>query len=88
MIPEDFVCFRFGVGKCLALSNVSKLDKYARLIKFANASNMLALYKQYQMDAIPEETATDSKLDGVPIERHDVLKELDVAPVEFKDLKL
>lgn len=100
VIPEDFFCFRFGVGVCQPLSSVGQLDKYARLVKFANENNVLELMGQYFEDETPEETSTDSELhevsiesddgltqlDGVTTEPDDVLIELDGSPVEFKDM--
>ncbi|BAF45679.1 cysteine motif gene-c4.1 [Ichnoviriform fugitivi] len=85
IIPEDFVCFRFGKGICQPLSSVDKLDKYAQLIKFANVDNVIELIGQYHEDEIPEEIATDSTLDGVPIDNDDGLTKPDGVPVERHD---
>ncbi|AHY21991.1 cysteine motif protein 6 [Diadegma semiclausum ichnovirus] len=46
-VREDFICFRFGVGKCQPLSSVDKLETYAQLMKFANATNLFRLLGQY-----------------------------------------
>ncbi|AIK25669.1 Cys1 [Hyposoter didymator ichnovirus] len=100
VIPEDFVCFRFGEGLCQPLSSIGRLDKYAQLIKFANVNNVIELMDQYYQDEIPEEPTTGSGLDEVPIERADgltypdgfttepdaVLIEPAGAPVELKDV--
>lgn len=82
VIPEDFICFRFGEGMCQPLSSVGKLDKYAQLVKFANVKNVLELIEQYHNDEIARETTTDSESDRVPIERDDGLTKPDGFTVE------
>lgn len=77
VIPEDFICFRFGEGMCQPLSSVGKLEKYAQLVKFANGNNVAKLIKQYHNYKIPGETTTDSYSNGVPIERDDGLTKPD-----------
>lgn len=76
-IPEDFICFRFGEGMCQPLSSVSKLEKYAQLVTFANGNNVPELINQYHNYKIPGETTTDSYSDGVPMERDDGLTKPD-----------
>lgn len=46
-VPEDFICFRFGLNQCQPLSSVDKLDMYAHLIKDANDTNLFKLVGQY-----------------------------------------
>ncbi|ULM71694.1 cysteine motif protein 10 [Diadegma fenestrale ichnovirus] len=83
IIPEDFICFRFGEGMCQPLSSVGKLDKYAQLVKVANVGNVLELIEQYHNDEIAkDETTTDSQSDLVPIERDDGLTMPDGFTVE------
>ncbi|AHY21993.1 cysteine motif protein 7 [Diadegma semiclausum ichnovirus] len=82
VIPEDFICFRFGVGMCQPLSSVGKLDKYAQLVKAANVRNVLELIEQYHNDETAKETTTDSQSDRVPIERDDGLTMPDGFTVE------
>lgn len=82
VIPEDFVCFRFGNGICEPLSSVGKLDKYAQLVKFANLNNVVELIDEYHEDEIPEETTTDSESDVVPIDRDDGLTQPDGVTTE------
>lgn len=86
VIPEDFVCFRFGSGLCQPLSSIGKLDEYAQLVKFATADNVLQLIGQYQGDdSNPEVTLMDSELDGIPTERDDGLTKPDDFTTEPDD---
>ncbi|BAF45703.1 cysteine motif gene-c19.1 [Ichnoviriform fugitivi] len=57
-IPEDFICFRFGIGKCQPLSSVDKLEPYAQLMKSANETNIFKLRAQYYLHKIFEKNTT------------------------------
>ncbi|AIK25636.1 Cys1 [Hyposoter didymator ichnovirus] len=60
-VPEDFICFRFGVGQCQPLSSVEKLETYAQLVKSANETNLFKLLGQYYKHKILEKNTTEHK---------------------------
>ncbi|ULM71683.1 cysteine motif protein 5 [Diadegma fenestrale ichnovirus] len=56
VVPEDFICFRFGVGKCQPLSSVDQLETYAQLMKCATETNLFELGQYYKHKILEKNT--------------------------------